>query len=271
MKKNKLLYILLFILLVLLISLCFSNKNIRYWISKFIWNLKNNENIEQTNNNENLSGKLDNLNGNESGTNNENIQQIKDNENLSGKLNNPNENESGTNNENIEQINNNSWSETTSNFENNINNEKIELIEYENKNFKFKLNIPDNRRFKDNDKWFNIILFTPENDKINENLWIKIQELQIKQDAESYLKTTINELKNLYTNLTQEKIKDTNTNNWKSIIYEFFDEWLSLKAQQTVFILNNKAYVFTYTATKYTFNEYIDTVNQIIDSFSLLN
>lgn len=267
MKKNKSLHILLFILLIILISLCFLNKNIRYWISQFIWNLKNNGKIEQIKDNENWSGKIDNIN--ESGTNN-NIGQTENNESWSGTIN--NHNKSGTNDENVKQIENNkSWSETTNNFNNDINNRGIELIEYENKNFRFKLNIPDNWRFKDNENWFDLILFSPENDKINENLWIKIQTLQTKQDAESYLKKTINELKNLYTNLAQKEIRNTDSNNWKSIIYEFFDEWLNLKAQQTVFILNNKAYTFTYTATKDTFNEYIDTVNQIINSFSLLN
>jgi hypothetical protein len=60
-------------------------------------------------------------------------------------------------------------------------------------------------------------------------------------------------------------------NNWKSIVYEFSDKWLNLKAQQTVFIQDNKAYVFTYTATKETFEKYIDTINKIINSFTILN
>lgn len=145
------------------------------------------------------------------------------------------------------------------------------FVEYENKKHNFKIEIPSTRSFQEDNLWFDIKLNTPKNNDINENLWIKVQELKIKHDEESYIKTTINELKKLYADLIEEEIKDTYTNNWKSIIYEFSDKWLNLKAQQTVFIINNKAYVFTYTATKDTFDNYINEINNIINSLTILN
>jgi hypothetical protein len=38
-----------------------------------------------------------------------------------------------------------------------------------------------------------------------------------------------------------------------------------------VFLKDNKAYVFQYTATKDTFNQYINEINYIINSFTILN
>jgi serine/threonine-protein kinase len=146
-----------------------------------------------------------------------------------------------------------------------------DFVEYENKKYNFKIKIPGNRTFQEDNLWFDIKLNTPKDDDINENLWIIVQELQVEQDIDSYVETTVKELKTLFTDFVEKEIKNTESNDWKSIIYEFSEEWLDLKAQQTVFIQDNKAYVFTYTATKDTFNEYIDTVNQIINSFTILN
>ena len=146
-----------------------------------------------------------------------------------------------------------------------------EFVEYENKKYNFKIQIPGNRTFQEDSLWFDIKLSTPKDDDINENLWIIVQELQAEQDIESYIETTINELKNLFSDFIEKENKDTKLNNWKSIVYEFSDKWLNLKAQQTVFIQDNKAYVFTYTATKETFEKYIDTINKIINSFTILN
>lgn len=184
-------------------------------------------------------------------------------------------------NEIIEQKNGNE--STNSNGNSNINNEikeinaittitkNIESVEYENKNYKFKLNIPFDWSFKENNKWFDLILFTPEDDEINENLWIKIQELQTDQSLDSYIWKTESELKNLYRDFSEKEIKNIEVNNWKSIIYEFSDGWINIKAQQTVFIINDIAYVFTYTATKDTYEKYIEAINKTISSFSLLN
>lgn len=152
-----------------------------------------------------------------------------------------------------------------------FNNNNVEFIEYENKPFQFKLQIPNNWNFKENSNWFDLILNTPKNDEINENLWIKIQQPKVEQNLESYIKKTIEELQSIYTDFTTIETKKTTFNNWISIVYEFSDNWLDLKAQQTVFLISNNSYVFTYTATKETFNQYIETVNKIINSFSLLN
>ena len=162
-------------------------------------------------------------------------------------------------------------SNKNNNTNHNINDKNIELIEYENKKFQFKIGIPKDWNFKENKNWFDLILITPKNDKLNENLWIKIQEPKVKQDIETYTKKTIKELETLYEDFVNIETKKTKFNDWKSIIYEFNSNWLNIKAQQTVFLINNNAYVFTYTATKETFDKYINTVNKITDSFSLLN
>ena len=62
--------------------------------------------------------------------------------------------------------------------------------------------------------------------------------------------------------------------NWlkgKNTIYETIQNNTNIKSQQTVFIKDNIVYVLQYTATKETFDKYINDVNNIIKSFTLKN
>lgn len=157
--------------------------------------------------------------------------------------------------------------------EQNQNIQRDESVEYENKKNSFKLKIPNNRTFQENNQWFDLILYTPKNDNINENLWIKVQELQTKETPESFIDKTVEWLQNLYETYNEIDKKNIEIN-WLegiSLIYEMMENWHNLKAQQTVFLKDNKTYVLQYTATKDTFNNYINEINNIINSFNVLN
>ena len=180
------------------------------------------------------------------------------------------ENEITWNNENI--------------IENNINEEIIKntqwqtqglsseviLVEYENKKYNFKIWIPNTRAFQENTNWFNLKIKTPKNDNISENLGVTIQELQTEETMESFTKKTIEWLKNLYKNYKEIKREDVEINSIKgiSITYEFIENWHNIKAKQTALLKGNKSYIFQYTAEKDTFDNYIDEINRIINSFT---
>ena len=150
---------------------------------------------------------------------------------------------------------------------------EINYIEYQNKKYDFNIKIPNTRTFQENIDWFDIEIKTPKNDSINENLWIVVQELQTEETLESYTEKTIKWLKELYKNyneITKEDI-EIDFNKWTVLTYEISEDWYKIKAQQIVFLKNNKSYIFQYTATKDTFDKYINEINNIVNSFTLLN
>ncbi len=151
--------------------------------------------------------------------------------------------------------------------------EETEYIEYENKKNNFKIQIPNNWTFQEEIDWFNIEIKTPKNDSINENLGIIVQELQTKQTLESYTESTIKWLTDLYESYNEIDKQNIEINSIKGLIltYELSENWYEIKAQQAVLLDDNKAYVFQYTATKDTFNQYINEINYILNSFNILN
>lgn len=165
------------------------------------------------------------------------------------------------------------FSEKINILENNEVNSKIFQVWYENKIYNFKITIPSNRTFQENNQWFNIILKAPKDDEINENIGIKIQELQTQETLKSFTDRTTKWLKNLYKNYNEIKKENIIINSIEGIelTYEISDNWHELKAKQTVLLNSNKAYIIQYTSTKKTFDNYINDVNSIINSFTILN
>lgn len=141
-----------------------------------------------------------------------------------------------------------------------------DLYIYENKEYWFTVSIPQNWTFKENEYNFSVILYTPKDDNINENLGITVQTPQIETNINEYYSNTISKLKDNSPDFKELSNKDIQ--NWKTIVYETTQWSDSIKAQQTIIFDNQKnIYVLQYTATKETFDKYINSVNKIIDSF----
>ena len=156
-------------------------------------------------------------------------------------------------------------------FEDNKNNS--ETIHYENKMENFSLDFPKNRTIKESK--FNVIISTPKNDNINENVIIVFQQLQKFLSIAEYYEETILQLEKMLEWF--KEIKSTDIVKWelkgKTIIYEHTyqeDENLRLKSLQTFFITSeNRVYSINYTATKESFDTHIKWVEKIIDSFKM--
>lgn len=184
----------------------------------------------------------------------------------------------------------NSWVQEESivkGIENEINNEKTNnsnnenkktkkdnTFTYENKKNNFTIEIPTSRSFQEEEYNFEVLINTPKDDEINENLWISVQTPQIKTDLNSYYLNSMKKIEEI-----SENFKEISSNNisanwleWKSTIYENTQWNSTIKSQQTVFINDkNKVFVLQYTATKDTFDKYINEVNKIINSFKILD
>lgn len=153
--------------------------------------------------------------------------------------------------------------------------EKINgAYEYQNKPYNFTIQIPNNWSFVENEHGFTVLVYTPEDWDIHENLWITVQTPQIATDLEDYYKDSMKRIDEISEGFKEIKTSDIEIN-WlkgKSTIYETIKNDTNVKSQQTVFIDNNNyVYILQYTATKDTFDKYMDGVNTIIKSFKILN
>lgn len=178
-----------------------------------------------------------------------------------------------------ENINNIENSQNTDNIENvddvkNVENtsDSTETAQYENKIENFSLDFPKNWTVKENT--FNVTISTPKDDEINENVIIVTQQLQKFLSVAEYYEETIRQLKETLENFKETKSKDITQ--WelkgKTIIYEHIhkDTNLTLKSLQTFFMApENRVYSINYTATKDSFDKYIEWVETIINSFKL--
>ena len=144
---------------------------------------------------------------------------------------------------------------------------------YENKAEKFSFDFADGREFQENKYGFTTIVFTPKDDNIKENVWISVQQLQKFISKQEYYEETVNKLENTLTDFKETKVEDIIQDGleWKTITYEY-QEWdKTLKSQQTFLISKeNTVYIINYTATKITFDKFINWVEKIIKSFNII-
>lgn len=172
--------------------------------------------------------------------------------------------------------------ETTKNTEStDTNNETKEhnikekkTYDYESKLYRFTVKVPFTWTFVEEKYWFTVLFYTPDDDEISENLWISIQTPQTAANLEEYYKDSmqkISEISEWFKKIGAKKI-EVNGLKWISAVYETKQNGTNVKSQQTVIIDDkNHVYVLQYTATKDTYDKYINDVNNIIRSFKILD
>lgn len=175
------------------------------------------------------------------------------------------------------EINTTSWSQTDNiqieNIQTDKNTDKSRI--YENKTNNFSFEFPDGREFQEDKYGFTVVVFTPKDDEVKENIWVAIQKLQKFISIQEYYEETVNKLQETLNEFNEVSHYETTNKNtdwlkWKTIIYEYQEWELTLKSQQTFLIsTENTVYILNYTATKDTFNNFIDWVEQIVNTFSL--
>jgi hypothetical protein len=176
-------------------------------------------------------------------------------------------------NESIEEINNEITSQENEANEENTNITEKWTYEYESKLDKFSIQVPNDWSFEENKYGFSVIAYTPDDWEVRENLWVLIQTPQINTNLEEYYQESIKKIDEISEWFKEIKTSDIEIN-WlkgKNTIYETIQNNTNIKSQQTVFIKDNIVYVLQYTATKETFDKYINDVNNIIKSFTLKN
>ncbi|MCF7835475.1 DUF1795 domain-containing protein [Candidatus Gracilibacteria bacterium] len=157
-----------------------------------------------------------------------------------------------------------------------INNEIIKTEDtYQNKLFGFKLKLPDGRTFEENNKIEKkmgmLVNFFPQqnNLEINENLSISIDQLQTDEEVQEYYQQQQNLTKDYINNfqeISSEKLKINKISGIKSVFKGELGGNL-LQRQQILLKKNGIFFLITYTSTQELFNQNIDQIDQIIESF----
>ncbi len=157
-------------------------------------------------------------------------------------------------------------------------NENIEtnISEYTNKINRLNFTYPKNRNLEENKFGFSVIISTPNDNEINEKVWIKFKELPKFLSVQEYYEETIFELQNTLLNFKEIETKDIKKNelNGKSITYQhiWWNKWeIKIKSKETFLISpENIVYIINYIATKDTFNKHLKEVESLIESFTVL-
>lgn len=141
---------------------------------------------------------------------------------------------------------------------------------YQNKKEWFSLKIVTWRKIQEDTNWLLVFITSPQKqwDTIKENLWINVDQKSDKKTAEEYYLQQKQGIENHikdYKEISKEEYKIWEEK-WLKIIYKWILWNNKLQRQQIILYKNWKIFLITYTATQETFNEYIDQINNIINS-----
>jgi len=144
---------------------------------------------------------------------------------------------------------------------------------YLNKEKWFSLQVPSDWTFQETVFNSIVVLFAPQLswDTIKENLWITSLEISWAIDLNTYYKQKKSFLENIINDFELISKEEVNIKNikWITISYKGTDEWQKLRRQQTFFFISKTVYIFTYTTTQETYQDFLQDVNSIINSFSI--
>lgn len=118
-----------------------------------------------------------------------------------------------------------------------------------------------------------LILFSPlesADDTFRENINLIVQDLTgYNLDLDKYAKISEEQVKTMITNskIVESKKIPSNPNPYHKIIYTGTQGVFDLKFEQYYFIVDNKAYILTFTAERDNFGKFKKTGEEILNSF----
>lgn len=119
-----------------------------------------------------------------------------------------------------------------------------------------------------------VVFLAPKNnsaDSFQEQITVSIEDLPKPMSLDEYNQSSINLIK---TNFNDVKILEENSktfanNRGHTVIFDAQDGPKATKIMQTWTLMNNKAYVLTYTAEKSEYSEYIKTAEEMMNSLEI--
>ncbi len=139
---------------------------------------------------------------------------------------------------------------------------------------KYQIQYPENwtlEQGKQNAEFFLMTALESNSDIFKENINLMIQDVKgMNMTLDSYTQISENQIK---TNLKNGKILEStrvkNGRSYHKIIYQGEANGYQLKWLQYYWVIQDKAYVLTFTAETSSYNQYIATVLKIFESFKI--
>ena len=153
---------------------------------------------------------------------------------------------------------------------------KIALSLYENTDYGFKVERPELWSIQNRDDFFatGVTFFAPlenDSDGFKERVSILVEDLPSDVSLEQYTEDSIAEIKKLSDpNVGDAQTVNLGTNEGRQIIYIGEVNNNTVQRMQTWAIEDNRAYIVTYTARPDSYNTYLPTVEQMIESFETI-
>lgn len=152
---------------------------------------------------------------------------------------------------------------------------QIELSLYENDNLGFRVDYPQSWSKQNRDDFLarGAVFFSPlENDadQFKEQVSVLVDDLPRDLSLSEYTKQSLVEIKQLSDpNIGAAQVVAMGANEGRQIIYQGEENGNRVQRMQTWLVNGNRAYVITYTALPESFNDYLPTVEKIIESFEI--
>ncbi|MCX6825017.1 MAG: PsbP-related protein [candidate division SR1 bacterium] len=149
----------------------------------------------------------------------------------------------------------------------------VERKSYANTTDAFTLQYPTTRVFKENVFGSSVVFFTPMNtgDTVSENIGIMKKSLDKEYTLDEYyaiMKPELTKLVPEFTEVSNESIKINDVNAQK-LIYKGTEGSKKLQWEQVYLIKNKAVYIITYTALEDTFNQFNQTLDEMIATLEI--
>jgi eukaryotic-like serine/threonine-protein kinase len=150
---------------------------------------------------------------------------------------------------------------------------QIALSLYENYSLGFRVDYPQNWSKQNRDDFLatGAVFFSPlENnaDQFKEQVSVLVENLSKDLPLSEYTKLSLSEIKQLSDpNIGEAQVVTMGANEGRQIIYQGEENGSPVQRMQTWSVNGNRAYVITYTALPESFNDYLPTVEKMIESF----
>ena len=154
---------------------------------------------------------------------------------------------------------------------------QIELSLYENSSQGFRVNYPEVWSKQNRDDFFAIggVFFSPledDSDKFKERVSVLVENLSNNMSLAQYTNESIAEIKRLSDpDVGEAQAINLGENEARQVVYRGEENGKPVQRMQTWSVKNNQAYVITYTAKPDSYDNYLPTVEKMIESFETIS
>jgi len=118
------------------------------------------------------------------------------------------------------------------------------------------------------------MIFAPTesaSDKFKENVNLISEATKAEQTLDTYIKTSIEQIKKVLSGvkIIEDKRIKNNNDEYHKLVYQVKQGAFNLNILQNIRIVKNKSYVLTFTAEKSKYKSYLPTAEKIMDPFKL--